>query len=115
MIVASLKWLEYGRVEVTVRDGKGLQIDKFIGSNPDDALSQARAEYKIDHVGNVENYTHPNLSMRAEIDAIVDEIEEETEELRQLGLLAPFIEGTPIGTIPIQNRADLKRKRKGKR
>jgi len=115
MIVATLKWLEYGRVEVTIRDSKGTQIDQFIGANPDDALAQAQREYKIDHVGNKENYTHPNLSMRAEIDAIVVEIEQETEELRHLGILAPFKEGTPIGTIPLANRADLKRKRKGKR
>lgn len=107
-----LKWMEFGRVQATIVDENGIQVDQFIGDNPDDVLSRARREYKIHQVLNHENYTHPNLSHFADIDALVNEIEQETEQLRQMGMLAPFVEGTPIGTIPLEHRADLKKRRK---
>jgi len=109
-----LKWLDYGRVQATITDEHGTQVDQFIGDNPDDALSRARREYKIALVLNADSYTHPNLSHYADIDTIVTEILQETEELRQNGKLPPFVEGTPIGTIPLDHRADLKRKRRKK-
>jgi len=113
--VAKLKQLEYGRVQLTVYDEDNVAVDVFIGDNADDAITAARREHKIELVTNREEYTHPNDGSFTDIDAVVREILEETEQLRQARLLPPFVEGTPIGTIPLHHRADLKRKRRRKK
>jgi len=113
MKTLKLKQLEYGRVQATVYDEeKQLIIDKFTEENAEKVIALARTQYKDIHIiSDVASYTSPGLSSSADIDAVVNEIMQETEELRSLGLLAPFQEGTAIGMIPFEKRKQDERTR----
>ncbi len=100
---------DLGRTIVSVFEG-GLLVDRVSGYTRADALESARIQYPWIREGRIHRTPMElRLGPPPPLDQAVDEIMQEIVWMRAAGKMRPFVEGEPIGTIPPEHRADLRR------
>lgn len=100
---------DLGRTIINVYEG-GLLIDRISGYTRADALESAHIQYPWIREGNKHlTPMQQRLGPAPLIDETISEIMQEIMWMRAAGTLRPFVEGEPIGTIPPEHRADLRR------
>lgn len=97
--------LHGARCIATVYD-EGMILDQFRAESREAAVQAALAVYPDATLASP-TYTQPG-SVLGNLDATILEIIQEIELDRQAGRVVPFVEGTPIGMIPTEHRADLR-------